>query len=137
MQRCDETAIIDATPNEVFALLADPSRLGVWAVEFCQELEADGEPGDIRVRTPMGWVFMQIEGRREADLVELRWGLARERRDETMRIRVNPTPDGRTHLHVLYIPLEPIPAEAHDAQSASLRRELAHLAGLFAGAGTH
>lgn len=129
MNHCDEKTFIDAPADEVYALLSDTSRVDEWAIEFCQQLDSDGEA--YRVLTPTGWNAIQIDRHPDAGYAALRTGPDEDHLTETMHIRVTPTPDHRSHVQLLYMPSEPMPDEMHEELSASLKREFEHLRGLF------
>jgi uncharacterized protein YndB with AHSA1/START domain len=122
MSRTNTQSISIASPPEkVFAFVADPENLPVWAIGFCKEIRIEDERWI--VTTPSGeQIPMRSVADAERGLLDGTWemGPLGEGRSYT---RVVPSGDGAEYVFTM-VQASGMPDEVFDAQAAELGREL-------------
>lgn len=113
---------IASPPDKVFAFVADPEKLPVWAIGFCKEIRVDGESW--LVTTPSGEevTIRPAAASEELGVLDsvLEFGSSVEGRTYT---RVVPNGGGADYVFTMVQPAG-MPDEVFDAQGAELAREL-------------
>ena len=119
---------IEASPAVVYAFLADPRNLPLWAVGFCRSIRPDGENRWL-VTTVSGEIPMSYETNETAATIDFRFSPA-PGVDATACSRVLPNGHGSEYVFTQF-QLDGIPNDAFESQVRALTEELQVLRGLM------
>jgi len=122
------TATFSASPDEVFAYLANVDNLPLWATEFARELKlVDGRH---KVVNGLGEFFFEIQSDPRSGVIDM---LAGPRDDALLRFpaRVVATPTGGSAFTFTMFQAPGQPDGQFEDQYHSLRREFENLKSLF------
>lgn len=122
MSRTNTQSIsIASPPDKVFAFVADPEKLPVWAIGFCKEIR--NEDGRWIVTTPSGErIPMHSVAYPELGILDGRWELGPSVEGKSFT-RVVPNGEGAVYVFTM-VQAPGMPDEVFDAQAAELAREL-------------
>ncbi len=124
------TTVLDATPEEVFAYMAEIENLPEWANEFARELRRD-EHGYTVVNN-LGEFRFEIRADRATGVIDM---LAGPSADEmsVFPTRVIKLGDRTTAFIFTMFQAPGMPDELFDGQHLSLQREFANIEARFSG----
>jgi uncharacterized protein YndB with AHSA1/START domain len=112
---------IESPPEKVFAFVADPEKLPVWAIGFCKEIRH--ENGRWIVTTPSGeQIPMRSVANAELGNLDGTWELGPSVEGRSFT-RVVPNGGGSDYVFTM-VQAAGMPDEVFDAQAAELGREL-------------
>lgn len=122
MSRTNTQSIsIASPPDQVYAFVADPEKLPVWAIGFCKEIRE--EDGRWIVTTPSGeQIPMRSVADPELGILDGTWELGPSVEGRSFT-RVVPNGDGADYVFTM-VQAAGMPDEVFDAQAAELAREL-------------
>ena len=118
------TATFAASPDEVFAYLANVENLPEWATEFARELKL--VDGRYKVVNGLGELYFEIRADADSGVIDMLAGPS----EDSLALfptRVVPLADGGSAFTFTMFQAPGQPEEQFEDQYASLRRELAHL----------
>lgn len=120
MSRTNTQSIsIASPPDTVFAFVADPEKLPVWAIGFCKEIRE--EDGRWIVTTPSGeQIPMRSVADPELGILDATWELGPSVEGRSFTRVVG---DGADYVFTM-VQAAGMPDEVFDAQAAELAREL-------------
>jgi uncharacterized protein YndB with AHSA1/START domain len=122
MQRTStHTITISSPPDQVFAFVADPHKLPVWAIGFCRDIVEDGDHW--LVTTPSGErIPMRSVASSELRVLDSSWELGPQLEGRAYT-RVVANGEGATYVFTMVQP-EGMADAFFEAQGAELEREL-------------
>jgi uncharacterized protein YndB with AHSA1/START domain len=122
MQRTStHTITISSPPDRVFAFVADPHKLPVWAIGFCRDIVDDGDHW--LVTTPSGErIPMRSVASSELRVLDSSWELGPQLEGRAYT-RVVANGEGATYVFTMVQP-EGMADAFFEAQGAELEREL-------------
>lgn len=116
-----QTVSIASPPDKVFAFVADPEKLPVWAIGFCKEIREEG--GRWIVTTPSGEeIPMRSVAHPDLQILDSAWELGPSVEGRAFT-RVVPNGDGADYVFTM-VQADGMPDELFDTQAAELAREL-------------
>jgi hypothetical protein len=118
------TTVLPASPDAVFAYLADIENLPQWATEFARELVRDGD--DYKVVNGLGEFFFAIEADPATGVIDMYAGPVKDEM-ALFPTRVVALPDGRSAYSFTMFQAPDMPDELFESQHASLQREFAQI----------
>ena len=118
------TAVLEATPEDVFSYLAEVENLPEWATEFARTLKRDGS--DYKVVNGLGEFFFEIRADAVSGVIDMYAGPTKDEM-AIFPTRVVRMPDGRTAYSFTMFQAPAMPDELFDAQYASLQREFRNI----------
>jgi len=123
------TTVLPASPDAVFAYLADIENLPQWATEFARELVRDGD--DYKVVNGLGEFFFAIQADPATGVIDMYAGPVKDEM-ALFPTRVVALPDGRSAYSFTMFQAPDMPDEVFESQHASLLREFAQIERQFA-----
>ena len=118
------TTVLPASPDSVFAYLADIENLPQWATEFARELVRDGD--DYKVVNGLGEFFFAIQADPATGVIDMYAGPVKDEM-ALFPTRVVALPDGRSAYSFTMFQAPDMPDELFESQHASLQREFAQI----------
>ena len=118
------TAVLEATPEDVFSYLAEVENLPDWATEFARTLKRDG--ADYKVVNGLGELFFEIRADAASGVIDMFAGPTKDQM-AVFPTRVVRLPDGRAAYSFTMFQSPAMPDELFDAQYASLQREFGNI----------
>ena len=118
------TTVLPASPDAVFAYLADIENLPQWATEFARELVRDGD--DYKVVNGLGEFFFAIQADPATGVIDMYAGPVKDEM-ALFPTRVVALPDGRSAYSFTMFQAPDMPDELFESQHASLQREFAQI----------
>ena len=123
------TAVLPATPEQVFEYLADVENLPDWATEFARRLEREGD--DYKVVNGLGAFYFEIRSDRATGVIDMYAGPTKDEL-ALFPTRVVGLPGGGSAFTFTMFQGPGMPDERFESQHASLRRELENVERRFA-----
>ena len=130
MRSATVTTVLDASPQDVFAYIADIENLPRWATEFARELKREGEHH--KVVNGLGEFFFEIRSDPATGVIDMFAGPTRDQM-AVFPTRAVSLPDGRTAYSFTMIQAPDMPDELFEAQHQSLQREFANIESALSG----
>ena len=130
MRSATVTTVLDASPEKVFAYLAEIENLPEWATEFARELRREGE--DYKVVNGLGEFFFTIDADPATGVIDMFAGPTKAEM-AVFPTRVVRLPDGRSAYSFSMFQGPDMSTDLFDSQHASLKREFANIERAFAG----
>ena len=128
--RSDTQAVtVDLAPSHVFAFIADPENLPLWAVGFCRAIRRDTAPDQWIVTTAQGDVPIRYVTSEAAGTIDFHFTPA-PGVELAAFSRVTPNAEGSEYIFTQFQPMG-MSDEAFDAQVRALSGELRVLQGLL------
>jgi Polyketide cyclase / dehydrase and lipid transport len=122
------TATFSASPDKVFAYLADIDNLREWATEFARELKL--VDGRYKVVNGLGEFFFEIRADRDSVVIDMLAG-PHEEALQLFPTRVVPLDDGRSAYTFTMFQAPGQPDAQFEGQYQSLLREFENLESTF------
>src|SRR5262245_16647656 len=120
MRSATVTTVLDASPETVFAYLAEIENLPEWATEFARELRREGE--DYKVVNGLGEFFFAIDADPATGVIDMFAGPTKAEM-AVFPTRVVRLPDGRSAYSFSMFQGPDMSTDLFDSQHASLKRE--------------